>query len=93
LYEENLIPAVMAQRRTHPDLYDRLIAAGVQPDYPRPQKASNMAPQALIFSILLGFLIVANFQPRIQPHGYSPPQEDSTFLNEEDTNSSPKFIP
>lgn len=37
LYRENLVPAVNASnRRAHPHLYDRLLAAGVTPDYPKP---------------------------------------------------------
>jgi Zn-dependent protease with chaperone function len=37
LYEANLMPAVMSRRRrTHPALYDRLVAAGAPPPYPRP---------------------------------------------------------
>jgi Zn-dependent protease with chaperone function len=44
LYEDGLIPAVLAQNRaTHPHLYDRLVAAGVSPDYPRPKPARSMA--------------------------------------------------
>jgi hypothetical protein len=58
LHEENLIPAVMPRQRSHPDLYDRLLAAGVQPDYPRPKKPSALAFHALVLSILLGVLIV-----------------------------------
>lgn len=43
LYELNLAPAVSQQRRaTHPDLYDRLLAAGVEPGYPRPAPPSRM---------------------------------------------------
>lgn len=38
LYESNLIPAVMRSRRQiHPHLYDRMVAAGVTPSYPRPE--------------------------------------------------------
>ncbi len=38
LYEENLVPAVMpGKRHVHPHLYDRLLAAGITPDYPRPK--------------------------------------------------------
>jgi Zn-dependent protease with chaperone function len=41
-YETNLMPAVMAEkRRAHPHLYDRLIAAGVTPAYPRPAPPSS----------------------------------------------------
>ena len=57
LHEENLIPAVTRQR-LHPDLYDRLLAARVQPDYPRPNKPSALAFHALVLSMLLGLLIV-----------------------------------
>jgi Zn-dependent protease with chaperone function len=36
LYEVNLMPAVLARKGTHPHLYDRMLAAGVRPSYPRP---------------------------------------------------------
>ena len=38
LHRRNLVPAALSAKaaRTHPDLYDRMIAAGVTPDYPRP---------------------------------------------------------
>lgn len=37
LHEVNLMPAVHDSRtQTYPHLYDRMLAAGVQPDYPRP---------------------------------------------------------
>ena len=37
LYEVNLTPAVLSnRRRSHPALYDRLVAAGTPPPYPRP---------------------------------------------------------
>ena len=41
LYEANLTPAVMAGRPVHPHLYDRLIAAGVPPDFLRPDPPSQ----------------------------------------------------
>lgn len=42
IYEYNLIPAVLNSRNLlHPDLYDRLIAAGVEPAYPRPAPPSR----------------------------------------------------
>jgi Zn-dependent protease with chaperone function len=37
LYELNLMPAVTRTRQAHPHLYDRLIAAGVTPGFPRPR--------------------------------------------------------
>ena len=37
VYRANQMPAVLrGKRKVHPDLYDRLLAVGVQPDYPRP---------------------------------------------------------
>ncbi len=44
LHELNLQPAVMPGKQTHPDLYERLIAAGIQPDFPRPPAPSKRKP-------------------------------------------------
>jgi Zn-dependent protease with chaperone function len=50
LYEVNLIPAVQWQkRRTHPHLYDRLLAAGVTPTYPRPAPPSRARYYLAVF--------------------------------------------
>lgn len=44
LYEDNLAPAALEKKSgTHPDLYDRLLAAGMTPDFPRPKPARTMA--------------------------------------------------
>lgn len=57
LHEDNLVPAVVARRHsTHPHLYDRLIAAGVTPDFPRPPAAAAMAWHGWLFSMLTGIL-------------------------------------
>ena len=57
LYEDNLVPAVTAKARaTHPHLYDRLLAAGVTPDFLRPAAASSMAWHGQIFAGLVGML-------------------------------------
>lgn len=38
IYRYNVVPAVMPTRgQVHPNLYDRMVAAGTQPDYPRPE--------------------------------------------------------
>jgi len=43
LYEINLMPAMTRQKRpTHPHLYERLLAAGVTPAYPRPEPPSRV---------------------------------------------------
>ena len=42
LYEANLAPSVIAGVTTHPNLYDRMMDAGVPPAYPRPQAAMKL---------------------------------------------------
>ena len=57
LYEDGLLPAVHAKdQATHPHLYDRLLAAGVTPDFPRPAAAGSMAWHGVLFSGALGML-------------------------------------
>ena len=57
LYQDSLLPAVEAKERaTHPHLYDRLLAAGVTPDFPRPTAAGYMAWHGALFSGTLGML-------------------------------------
>lgn len=59
IHEANQIPAVLPERKTtHPHLYDRLIAAGVTPSYPRPAPAKAMAWHGHAFSSLVGILLV-----------------------------------
>jgi len=54
LYEVNQMPAVMpGKRQIHPHLYDRLLAAGVTPDFPRP-KAPHIGNWS---SMMLGLLL------------------------------------
>jgi Zn-dependent protease with chaperone function len=53
LYEFNLIPAVL-RTGVHPSLYDRMVAAGAPPDYPRqrpPRQGRVVALAALSFGI------------------------------------------
>jgi predicted Zn-dependent protease len=60
LYMENLAPATTGLKRPlHPDLYDRLLAAGVKPSYARPAPPSHReARLAMLASIAL---LVASF--------------------------------
>ncbi len=64
IYQINLMPAVLPGRtRVHPHLYDRLLAAGVQPDYPRPA-APPRARRALalllaLFGLLFSLVVFA----------------------------------
>ena len=60
LYCENQMPAVNATKRmTHPHLYDRLLAAGVTPEYPRPappRRLTWIGRLYLMLTIVLGLL-------------------------------------
>jgi hypothetical protein len=55
LYLTNQMPAVMLRRssRIHPDLYDHMIAAGVTPDYPRPEPAKGLSWTSRVMFCLL----------------------------------------
>ena len=53
LHRDRLIPAVMRAKASgsHPELYDRLLAAGFTPDFPRPQpppRTSVLGPWVLL---------------------------------------------
>jgi Zn-dependent protease with chaperone function len=70
LYEDGLLPAVTAKNRaTHPHLYDRILAAGVTPDFPRPAAADSMAWHGLIFAGLGGALLAVFAMRLIQLFG------------------------
>ena len=54
LYRINLIPAVMPARgQIHPHLYDRMLAAGVTPDFPRPKPPGTLH-WTFIIPIIIG---------------------------------------
>jgi Zn-dependent protease with chaperone function len=60
IHEDNLVPSVLrGGHASHPHLYDRLLAAGVTPDFPRPKAARSMAWNGIFFAGLLGILIAA----------------------------------
>ena len=58
IYEDNLLPAVTAKRGTHPHLYDRLLDAGVTPDFPRPAGANSTTWYGHLLAGVLGLLAV-----------------------------------
>jgi Zn-dependent protease with chaperone function len=62
LYEINLLPAVIRKKQSHPDLYDRLVSAGVQPDYPRPEPADPVPVHAVLLWTLLFVLILVTLR-------------------------------
>jgi Zn-dependent protease with chaperone function len=54
IYKHNMIPAVMGTKAlTHPHLYDRLEAAGLSPDYPRPAGPPMGRMHAVRFCLIL----------------------------------------
>jgi len=59
IYEDNLIPAVTSGRGTHPHLYDRLVAAGVTADFPRPAAAKSTTWYGHMLAFLLALLAMA----------------------------------
>jgi len=67
LYEDNLIPAVIAKKHRHPDLYDRLLAAGVTPDFPKPIPARPVAWHGRFFAALAGLLVAVIIIRQIIP--------------------------
>jgi Zn-dependent protease with chaperone function len=60
LHEFNLAPAVLRQKGlVHPHLYDRLLAAGVTPSYPRPAPPSQVVVWLTLVPILIAVAAVS----------------------------------
>lgn len=61
IYELNAVPAVLAGR-VHPALYDRLLACGVTPDFPRPAPPPRrVGPMFAAFALALLGLVGPRF--------------------------------
>ncbi len=59
LYRFNLTPVVMGNKRTtHPDLYDRMQAAGLTPEYERPEPARLALGKQIAFFISSALLVI-----------------------------------
>ena len=57
IHEDGLLPAVSVRKvGSHPDLYDRMEAAGITPDFPRPARPDNMSWHGTLFSVALGIV-------------------------------------
>jgi len=61
IYQLNHVPAVMPGKRTiHPHLYDRLLAAGVTPSYPRPKAPGKVGLQTFaVCGMIVGAGVLA----------------------------------
>jgi Zn-dependent protease with chaperone function len=58
LYMLNLIPAVLPRkRRTHPDLYDRMVSAGLTPDFERPRPPASLSWTSTVLFVLIAILM------------------------------------
>jgi Zn-dependent protease with chaperone function len=78
LYRAELIPVVQGSRlvRSHPDLWDRMLAAGVQPSYPRPKPPRFRASLFLaLFTIILLWQLLT-WTPGLTVLTFLPDQED-----------------
>jgi hypothetical protein len=63
IHRVELLPAVFGRGASHPDLYDRLLAAGITPAYPRPATPDARAPTAPILAGALLALVVVVAAP------------------------------
>jgi len=65
LHEAGRCPAVLPSNQSHPHLYDRMLAAGLEPSYPLPKPPASMSilpvlsagllgAQAIIYAVRLG---------------------------------------
>ncbi|TNE43574.1 MAG: hypothetical protein EP343_32680 [Deltaproteobacteria bacterium] len=68
IYQYNLMPAVTGRKSVHPDLYDRMTHAGVEPSFPKPKPPSFRAMWGarvlglvLAFGFLVGFYTSLSF--------------------------------
>ena len=59
LYRENQSPAVnVNNRQTHPHLYDRMVAAGLTPDFPRPARPKRLTLIGWMFILVFCLFLV-----------------------------------
>ena len=78
LHEANMLPAVMPGAQSHPHLYDRLLAGGIQPDFPRPTAPSRTKPLlsalvATIATLVVMFMLVVSAMCWQRLMGIQPP--------------------
>jgi hypothetical protein len=90
LYQANATPAVMPGKQTHPHLYDRLLAGGVRPDFPRPRPPSRAKPMLaalattfavilLVFAMLVGFFVTLKLIGHEVRWGTAEPKSERTI--------------
>ena len=64
LYQTNQMPAVMPRRanKIHPDLYDRMLASGVTPEFPKPAPAKGLSwTSYVLLAGIIGIPVLIGF--------------------------------
>lgn len=58
MHQHNQVPVVLSKSSasTHPDVYDRMLAAGVTPDYPRPDPPASANLISICWQLGLGII-------------------------------------
>jgi Zn-dependent protease with chaperone function len=66
IHRINLVPAVLQKdaRLIHPDLYDRMLAAGVTPEYPRPTPPTSHGSTGILMTVFATIMAMCLFIPR-----------------------------
>jgi Zn-dependent protease with chaperone function len=77
LHQRNLAPAVLGRKGGHPDLYDRMLAAGVTPDWPRPEppprnRRSGIAAFVLVLVSTVGLTLAPTLDAIAHPDARGP---------------------
>lgn len=76
LYQSNLQPAVVRKRTLHPSLYDRMLSAGVQPEFERPAPPPSLPMYVgVMMGVVLGVplgLLRSLTNPREEARGSEP---------------------
>jgi hypothetical protein len=83
LHQVNAAPAVMPGQQTHPHVYDRLLAGGVQPDFPRPKAPSRARPLLAAIgtafaTLIAAFLLLVILNLAQRPAATTPGEADSS---------------
>jgi Zn-dependent protease with chaperone function len=85
LHQYNQIPAVLpGKRNTHPDLYDRMLAAGVTPAFARPAAPRRFTffLWLLILAVIALLVVSAKFEAQNDSRSKSSPDRPHTVRDE-----------
>jgi Zn-dependent protease with chaperone function len=83
IYEVNQLPAVTAKSMTHPSLYERMTAAGVTPDFPRPTAPRKFTAAGWLLvlggPLFVVWLLTGGFETSLsrRPHHRERPSAES----------------